>query len=204
MKPLHLNLAGRPYRDYRPLYAVVVATSILIAIMLLNNIETGYRYVRDTRTTRDKIAQVDSQTDAENRRTEDAYQRLRGVNVKLLSDQAQFVNARLAERAFSWSELLDRLERVLPDDVRIESISPSFAKNGIVHLAMQGLAKNGDGMTRPERDVSERPPVRPEGEFVFRSAVHVVEDRLRQPAPGHEPQIRDVDGARYVGHLSLV
>ena len=148
MKPLHLNLAGRPYRDYRPLYAVVVATSILIAIMLLNNIETGYRYVRDTRTTRDKIAQVDSQTDAENRRTEDAYQRLRGVNVKLLSDQAQFVNARLAERAFSWSELLDRLERVLPDDVRIESISPSFAKNGIVHLAMQGLAKNGDGMTR--------------------------------------------------------
>jgi len=148
VKPLHLNLAGRPYRDYRPLYAVVVVTSILIAIMLLNNIETGYRYVRDTRTTRDKIAQVDSQTDAENRRTEDAYQRLRGVNVKLLSDQAQFVNARLAERAFSWSELLDRLERVLPDDVRIESISPSFAKNGIVHLAMQGLAKNGDGMTR--------------------------------------------------------
>ena len=148
MKPLHLNLAGRPYRDYRPLYAVVVATSILIAIMLLNNIETGYRYVRETRTTRDKIAQIESQIDSENRRTEDANQRLRGVNVKQLSEQAQFVNARLAERAFSWSELLDRLEWVVPDDVRIESIAPSFGKTGIVHLAMQGVAKTGDGMTR--------------------------------------------------------
>ena len=148
MKPLHLNLAGRPYRDYRPLYAVVVVTSILIAIMLLNNIETGYRYVRETRTTRDKIAQIEGQIDAENRRTDEANQRLRGVNVKQLSEQTQFVNARLAERAFSWSELLDRLERVLPDDVRIESISPAFGKTGIVHLTLQADAKSGDGMTR--------------------------------------------------------
>ena len=147
MKPLHLNLASRPYRDYRPLYAVVVVTSLLIAFMLLNNIETGYRYVHETRATRDKISQIDRQIEVENRRTEEANQRLRGVNVKLLAEQAQFVNARLAERAFSWSELLDRLERVLPDDVRIESVSPSFAKDGMVHLTLLGVAKTGYGMT---------------------------------------------------------
>ena len=127
MKPLHLNLASRPYRDYRPVYAVVVVVSLLISFMLLNNIETGYRYARDTRTTREKIAAIEQQTSVEEDRTAQAQQRTRSFNVKVLSDQAQFVNARLAERAFSWSELLDRLERVLPDDVRIESISPSFA-----------------------------------------------------------------------------
>lgn len=147
MKPLHLNLASRPYRDYRPLYAVVVVTSLLIAFMLLNNIETGYRYVHETRATREKIDQIDRQIEIENRRTEEANQRLRGVNVKLLADQAQFVNARLAERAFSWSELLDRLERVLPDDVRIESVSPSFSKDGLVHLTLVAIAKTGNGMT---------------------------------------------------------
>ncbi len=146
MKPLHLNLASHPYRDYRPLYAVVVLASLLIAFMLLNNIETGYRYVRDTRTTRDKIAQIDQQAQAENRRAAEAMQRIRGVNVKVLSEQAQFVNARLAERAFSWSELLDRLERVLPNDVRIESVSPAFDKNGMVHLSLLAVAKNGEGM----------------------------------------------------------
>jgi len=146
VKPIHLNLASRPYRDYRPLYAIVVVASILIAIMLLNNIETRVRYARETKTTRAKIDQIDSQTAAENRKTDETNQRLRTVNVKLLADQAQFVNARLAERAFSWSELLDRLERVLPDDVRIESISPTFAKDGTVHLSMEGVAKNGQGM----------------------------------------------------------
>jgi hypothetical protein len=146
LKPLHLNLASRPYRDYRPVYAVVVVVSILIAFMLLNNIETGYRYARETRTTRDKITHIEQQTEAENHRAVDTAQRLRGVNVKVLAEQAQFVNARLAERAFSWSELLDRLERIIPDDVRIESISPSFSKDGMVHLALQATAKNSQGM----------------------------------------------------------
>jgi len=148
LKPLHLNLASRPFRDYRPVYAVVVVVSLLIAFMLLNNIETGYRYARDTRTTRDKIAGIETQTEAENHRAADATQRLRSVNVKGLAEQAQFVNARLAERAFSWSELLDRMERVLPDDVRIQSISPSFAKDGLVHLSLQAVAKNDQGMVR--------------------------------------------------------
>ena len=31
VKPIHLNLASRPYRDYRPVYAVVVLMSLLIA-----------------------------------------------------------------------------------------------------------------------------------------------------------------------------
>ena len=146
MKPLHLNLASRPFRDYRPVYAVVVVVSILIAFMLLNNIETGYRYARETRTTRDKIAGIESQVSAENKRAAQAADRLRGVNVKGLSEQAQFVNARLAERAFSWSELLDRMERVLPDDVRIESISPSFAKDGLVHLVLNAVGKNDQAM----------------------------------------------------------
>jgi Tfp pilus assembly protein PilN len=146
VKPLHLNLASRPFRDYRPLYAVVVVTSLLIAFMLLNNIETGYRYVRETRSTREKIDQIDQQIAVENRKTEEINQRLRTVNVKVLADQAQFVNARLAERAFSWSELLDRLERVLPDSVRIESVSPAFGKDGLVHLQMVAAAKNGEGM----------------------------------------------------------
>ena len=148
MKPLHLNLASRPYRDYRPVYAVVVVASLLIAFMLLNNIETGYRYARDTRTTREKIAAIEQQTQAEDQRAAAAMQRIRTVNVKVLADQAQFVNARLAERAFSWSELLDRLERVLPDDVRIESVSPSFAKDGTVHLSLAAISKTDAGMVR--------------------------------------------------------
>lgn len=146
MKPIHLNLAARPHRDYRPYVAAVVAGSLLIAYLTVTNFDTWYRYRNETQTTRSKIEALDRQTIEEQRRADEVNQRLRSVDVKTLATQTQFANARIAERAFSWSELLDRLERVFPNNVRIDSISPSFAKSGLVHLTLQCVAKNGDGL----------------------------------------------------------
>jgi hypothetical protein len=73
-------------------------------------------------------------------------QRLKSVDVKLLSGQTQFVNTQLAQRAFSWSELLDRLEGVLADDVRLTSIAPTFRPDGTVFLSLALEAKSADGL----------------------------------------------------------
>ncbi|HKB78607.1 MAG TPA: hypothetical protein VKH35_02720 [Thermoanaerobaculia bacterium] len=148
MKTLHLNLAARPYRDYRPLYAVVVVASLVIFFLMLNNVETGVRYLRDTKATRARIDKLEQQAANEEKRTRDLDQRLRTVDVEQLALQTQFANTQLAERAFSWSELLDRLERVLPGDVRIQSVTPSFLKSGAVRLNMDMWGKSGDSMVR--------------------------------------------------------
>lgn len=134
MKTLHLNLAAKPFRDYRPVYAVVVITSLAIAFLMLNNVTTYYRYVIDTKSTRDKIAQLTADAEQEKRRAAAADAQLHNVDLTSLDAETKFINAQLAERAFSWSELLDRLERVMPDDARIKNIIPQFAKGGLVHL----------------------------------------------------------------------
>ena len=147
MKPLHLNLASQPYRDYRPVYAVVVVMSLLIAVLMLNNIDTYYRYKTETKTTRATIAKLEKQADQENARAAAADNQLRSFNLTALGNETQFINARLAERAFSWSELLDRLEDILPRDVRINNIAPAFSKTSeYVHLEMSFNAKTPDGM----------------------------------------------------------
>ena len=146
MKPIHLNLAARPYRDYRPVYAVVVALSLLTAFLMLNNIETYYKYVHETQATRAKIAQVEEQTRLEAQREESAKNRLKGLDLALLDDQTKFINAKLAERAFSWSRLLDELESILADDVRLISVSPVFAEDGSVQLSLNFQARSADGM----------------------------------------------------------
>lgn len=148
MKTLHLNLASRPYRDYKPLYAVVVITSLAIAFLMLNNVETYYRYVSETQTTRAKIASLDNETQAEKNRGAAADAQLKGIDLVTLDSETKFINAQLAERAFSWSELLDRLERVLPDDVRIKNISPQFGKTGLVHLELSCDAKTPDAYVK--------------------------------------------------------
>ena len=146
MKPIHLNLAHRPFRDYRPVYAVVVVLSLLTAFLMLNNFDTWYRYQRDTRTTRDEIAKLENQIEQERQRMEVANRQIKGMDLTGLARQSKFINAQLAERAFSWSELLDRLEDVIPNNVRIVSVSPGFQDNGLVRLTLSCEAKTTDGL----------------------------------------------------------
>ncbi len=147
MKPLHLNLASRPYRDYRPVYAAVVAMSLVTAFLMLNNVETYYRYTRDTHSTRTKIASIEAQTQQERQREQNVQQRTKGLDLRRLSAQTTFVNAKLAERAFSWSTLLDELESVLVDDVRLVTVAPTFADNRI-QLSLDFVSKSADGMIK--------------------------------------------------------
>lgn len=146
MKPIHLNLAARPYRDYRPVYAVVVAMSLLTAFLMLNNIETFYRYKHDTRSTSGKIEAIEEKIRQERQRQDIAARQLRGLDLAMLDAQTRFVNAKLAERAFSWSALLDDLESVLPQDVRLVSVAPSFNADGSISLTLDCEAKGPNGM----------------------------------------------------------
>jgi hypothetical protein len=146
VKPIHLNLAARPYRDYRPVYAAVVVLSLLTAFLMLNNVETYYRYVRETKSTRAKIADLEKQVAKERETEQVAKRRLQGLDLSRLDQQTKFINAKLAERAFSWSQLLDELESILADDVRLVSVSPSFDKDGQIDLSLNFQSKSGDGM----------------------------------------------------------
>lgn len=146
MKPIHLNLASRPYEDKRLFITTVVGISLLVAALLFSNIDTYLRYRVQTETTRTKIQQVDAQAEQERRRTEVVRQQLSHIDVGALSKQTSFINQQLAQRAFSWSELLDRLENVLADDVRLTSVAPSFRPDGSVSLSLSLEAKTADGL----------------------------------------------------------
>ena len=146
MKPIHLNLASRPYEDKRLFIMTVVGISIIIAALLFTNIDTYLRYRVQTQTTRASIAALDAQTEQERHRAEVVKQQISRIDVGALAKQTAFINTQLAQRAFSWSELLDRLENVLADDVRVTSIGPSFRPDGLVGLNMIVEAKTSDGL----------------------------------------------------------
>ncbi|MFL6279156.1 MAG: hypothetical protein ACJ731_03530 [Vicinamibacterales bacterium] len=160
MKPLHLNLAARPYRDYRPVYATVVVMSLVAAFLMLNNVETYYRYTRDTQSTRTKIATIEKQTQQERESEAAVQQRIKRLDLARLAAQTKFVNAKLAERAFSWSMLLDELESVLADDVRLISVAPRFQPDGKINLALSFQSKNADGMIKTINRMNANPQFR--------------------------------------------
>jgi len=145
VKPIHLNLAAEPYRNRLPVYAVIVVASVLVAFMALTNFDTWYSYRHDTRETRAKIDKTDADAAQERSRAQIVTTQLNRLDLVRLDSQSRFINDKLAERTFSWSELLDRLEGVLEKDVRLISIAPAFG-DGIVHLNLQCEAKTSTGL----------------------------------------------------------
>jgi Tfp pilus assembly protein PilN len=148
VKPLHLNLAAKPYRDYRPITAVLAAGWLVFLSLAYVNVVTYLDYKRATKQTSAAIERLDAQTEQEHRRAEDATARLARIDQKTLAIRTQYVNSQLAQRAFSWSELLDRLEHVLPNDVRIEGVAPQFDKTGLIHLQLQCHGKSNESMVK--------------------------------------------------------
>jgi len=160
VKPIHLNLAARPYRDYRPVYAAVVVMSLLTAFLMLNNVDTYYRYIHETRNTRAKIASVEAEAQRERENASKVERSLKSIDLAHLDAQTQFVNAKLNERAFSWSALLDQLETILSDDVRLLSISPSFSDEGLITLGLSFQSKSAEGMIATLNRMNEDPHFR--------------------------------------------
>lgn len=146
LKALHPNLAARPYRDYRPVWALVLLLGAVTAALLIYNIQTAYRYFGTTEQTRVGIAGLEEQIATERSRAQAARQEAERFDTQRLRARSEFVNARIAERAFSWSELLDDLEDVFPNDVRVIRLVPQQDPTGGFTIRMEGLAKKQGGM----------------------------------------------------------
>jgi type IV pilus assembly protein PilN len=142
VRTLHLNLASRPYRNYRPVWLVAAVLAVASAIFLVNNAQTAYHYFVNTKTTRGEIDRLQKESTEESRKAKQIQDQIRRFDRKALNSQSKFINAQIAERAFSWSELLDQLERVVPSDVRLVSLDPSISADGTTHLRMTCLAKS--------------------------------------------------------------
>lgn len=153
MKTLHLNLASRPYRDYTPVYAVAIVLALVTGFLMINNIQTAYRYFVNTEETRGEIARVEAETAAETRAAETLERSAEGINVRALAMETSYINAQIAERAFSWSNLLDNMERVLPRNVRLMTLNPDIQPDGDVRLTITARAKGSDGMVTMLRNM---------------------------------------------------
>jgi Tfp pilus assembly protein PilN len=117
------NLARRPFVDTRPANLTAGILAVLVLGVSFVAMRTVYRYLDDSRRTRDAISQLKTEIarlEDERVRAETSLAR---VDVAALAADVEEANAIALRRAFSWTRFLTRLEKTLPPDVRIASIS---------------------------------------------------------------------------------
>ena len=123
MQPL--NVARRPFTNTRPVTRVSILLWLLGALLLLGNVSLFWNYLSGSGEKRAELGRLETQVANESQAVSRLEARLAGSGLDKQNSQVRFLNRRIAERAFSWSLLFDRLAEVLPDGVRLNRLAPS-------------------------------------------------------------------------------
>lgn len=130
---IRTNLSTRPFYNQRAVQTWLLIATVIIGLVTVFNVTRVLQYSRSD-------TQLGGQATRDEERASDLRQqatRLRAtVDPKQLdfaSTEARQANDLIDRRTFSWTELFNRFETTLPDEVRITSVRPRLDKqNGIV------------------------------------------------------------------------
>jgi type IV pilus assembly protein PilN len=133
---LDINLASQPYEDARQFWmrwGTAVGAVGLLTLVLLVLDATGYVAARHDRIAmaqkRDLIAERDKVH-------ADAERILNLPQNRTTRDESQYLNALIEKKAFSWTQVLENLEKVMPPRVHVVSISPQLNEDNELALKM--------------------------------------------------------------------
>jgi len=165
VKPLDLNLASRPFTNDTPLVVGLIVLALLAFGFTAYDVHAWL--TADTRkaTLESQIADHRVRMRQMKQEAERLQKELDGLDLEVLSAQAEFVADVLRQRNFSWTRLFNDLEDVLPWNVRLVSIRPSF-EAGQILLSLDGVARHKKALFDFEEILEQSPRfsrVTPEG-----------------------------------------
>ena len=116
------NLARRPFVDSRPANAASAVLVVAVVVLSAVSVRTVHSYLEGSEKSRTQIASLRAEIDRLETAQRDAQQKLARFDLEGMQAGADEANALAKLRAFSWSRFLTRLEKTLPNDVRVVSV----------------------------------------------------------------------------------
>jgi len=141
-----INLASRPFVNDRPVARVTAALWALGALLALATGWSFWGYFAGREDQREELARIEAQMEREREAVAGLSRELAGIPLDNQNQRVRFLNQRIAERAFSWSLLFDRLAEILPADVRLLSLAPQvgFGQDGRQRSAAAAAGAPGE------------------------------------------------------------
>ena len=145
MRLIEINLASRPFRN-NTLYwtgfgSAALGLTALTCVNLWLFLGYGTTMSRHRRDLEMKLGKREQLLREEQRLSA----KLNKLDFRGLAQQAEFANTAIRRRVFSWTELFNRLEEVVPPTVMMTSIRPEIQPDGI-SIVVEGVAKDHEGL----------------------------------------------------------
>jgi type IV pilus assembly protein PilN len=133
---LDINLASQPYEDARQFWmrwgTALVAVGLLTLVLLTTTLTGWVTAGRDHKTMaqeRELIAQRDQ-------KRAEAERVLNLPENRTTRDESQVLNELIQKKAFSWTLVLENLEKVMPTRIHLVEISPELDEDNQLALKM--------------------------------------------------------------------
>jgi Tfp pilus assembly protein PilN len=139
------NLASRPFLNTRPVWVVAGVAGFLALVLIVLNLRlilVTSRTLEDEITNRDELESRYREVAAQVRTDITALEK---VPWRSLEARVEATNNILRQQSFSWPQMLDDIERVMPYDLRLTRIAPSVRPDGVL-LSFDVVARNRDAL----------------------------------------------------------
>ena len=152
---LDINLASQPYEDARQFWirwgTAVGAVGLLTLVLLAADI-TGWLNARRDRAA---IAQKRAMIAQRDQLRTNAERILNLPENRTTRDQSQFLNDLIERKAFSWTRVLENLEKVMPPRVHLIAINPQLDEENQLGLKMTVAGDSRDRAIELARRMEE-------------------------------------------------
>jgi len=152
-----LNFARRPFRNERPVVLVLVVAFTAALLLAIANVSLYAAFQRETAGTAEQIQSLERRRDRAARDAATSQAALNNYKVSSLAQESRALLKLVAERRFSWTGLLARLERTLPPDVRLTRLTPRFDESGDTYLDCALVGRTPDAVVRTITALSRDP-----------------------------------------------
>ena len=144
---IRTNLSTRPFYNERLVRLAIILLAVVVVAATVFNVTRILRYSRSdtrlaTQASRDEARAADLRKQAAQLRA--------SVDLKQIeqaSEGARQANDLIDRRTFSWTELLNRFETMLPDDVHLNSVRPRVDRDVGVLLRVAVAARGIDDVS---------------------------------------------------------
>lgn len=118
------NLAAAPFENVRPVQRLSLALWILALLVGAAALWLMAGARRDAGSRQAELARLSAEVTALRTRTVELRAGLEKAQLAERNQRTEFLNQRIAERAFSWNDLFEALGEVLPRGVRVQTLTP--------------------------------------------------------------------------------
>ena len=152
---IDINLASRPYEDARQFWTRWGTALGILGVLTLVLLVLDVRGFLAAHQDRVVMAQTRTLIAERDRTRAEADRVLNLPENRTTRDQSRYLNELIERKAFSWTRVLENLEKVMPPRVHLVSISPQLDENNELALKMIVAGDSRDRAVELQRRMEE-------------------------------------------------